>query len=798
MPDELDTLINVLILEKKKNFNNSSVAGGLKNFIQFLNKPEFAKRIDEISLSKLRKFFLNYSELDLSERSAGVQEILSSIKEATNRDQLTKTYPRVETVGSDSNSIVRGETLIQEPSFFSDIKSIRGIGDRNSKGFYRLGIKNIIDLLRYYPRRYQDFSKLKTINQIEYGEELTIIGSISQDLFIRKSKSGKLSIIETSVNDGTGSLRITWFNKPFLKNQLYKGAPVVVSGKIDIYNGRMVMNSPEWEPLEKEQLHTNRIVPIYPLTAGITQRQLRKIIKQNLDIWGRRYKEYLTKQIIDAEKLPGIADAIHQIHFPESETQLDEAQKRFAFEEIFFLQLGVLIQKRNWVSESARPYSITTEQIHGIEKSLPYELTSAQQKAIKDIFQDLQSGKPMNRLLQGDVGSGKTVVSRFAIEAVVQNGSQAAIMAPTSILAEQHFRSISELMINSGSIQENQIALLIGDTLKKEKGKILKDLSTGEIKVIIGTHALIEDPVNFHDLQLAVIDEQHRFGVHQRKALRVKGKSPHLLVMTATPIPRSLALTVYGDLDVSVIDEMPIGRKPVKTILISPEERNNAYQRIREQIQKGFQAFIIYPLVEIEEEEDFSAAVNEQKRLSAEVFPEVKIGLVHGKLKPQEKEDVMNDFRSGKYKILVSTTVIEVGVDIPNATIVLIEGANRFGLAQLHQIRGRVGRNSDESFCILIPENEDNLENERLSAMTKTNDGFMLADIDLKLRGPGEFLGTRQSGYAQMKFANLTDLELIKRCRNHSKQIFNVDPDLKFFEHQLLLQELRLHWPELE
>ena len=633
---------------------------------------------------------------------------------------------------------------------------------------------------------------------MNFGDELTVIGTITQELTTRTSKNRRLKLTETVVSDGTGSLRIIWFNKPFLSKQLYRGVSIVVSGKVDVYLGRLVLNNPEWELLDQEQLHTNRIVPIYPLTAGISQKMLRKTINRNLVFWSKRVKEYLPDNLISEEKLPFISEAITQIHFPENEGTLSSAKKRFAFEEIFFLQLGVIVQKRDWIKAAAKKYPLSEEDKRKITLSLPYKLTNAQEKAITDIAADLMLGNPMNRLLQGDVGSGKTIIARFAIEAIISNGAQAAVLAPTSILAEQHFRTLSALLTASGSANSDEIALLIGSTPQKERRVLLESLSSGKTKVIVGTHALLEDPVIFDNLQLAVIDEQHRFGVDQRNQLKQKGNSPHLLVMTATPIPRSLALTIYGDLDVSVIDEMPVGRQPVETHLLQPGERKKAYEMIRSQIKNGFQAFIVYPMIEGEDDEDYTAAVNEYERLSKTIFPDLKLGLMHGKLKPAEKDKVMQSFRDQDYDILVSTTVIEVGVDIPNAVIVLIEGADHFGLAQLHQIRGRVGRNSDKSFCLLIPEDESGIENERLQAMVRSNNGFELADLDLKYRGPGEFLGTRQSGFVALRFANITDLPMIERCRGQAQKIFLDDPDLNKPEYHLLYQELKLHWPQIK
>jgi len=798
MPEPLGVIKNVLELERSKNFTNSSVSGGMENFINYLNKPEVKAIIRPENITTLSLFFSSYAMLTLDQREYLVNELLTQLDSLPSSDLcLDAKILNKNTQSKESPHQSHTQTR-QDPALYASIKSLHGIGERNSKILKKLGIAKIIDLLRYYPRRYQDFSHLKTIDRISYGEELSIIGTISRDVLTRDSRSKKLKIIETAINDGTGTLRLIWFNKPYLQNQLHKGMPVVVSGKIDTYRGRLIMNNPEWEPLDRRQLHTNRIVPIYPLTAGITQRQLRNLIGYNLNPWVGRIKEYLPEKILSAEKLISINQALKQIHFPDSINQLNQAKRRFAFEEIFFLQLGVFIQKLCWVEAEAKQFSLQNNDLKRLEQSLPYKLTDAQNRAVNEILEDLRSGKPMNRLLQGDVGSGKTVVARYAIEAVIKNGAQAAVMAQTSILAEQHFKTLSALMANASSLNNEEMALLTGDTSTKERKLILEKLASGIIKLIIGTHALLEDPVVFNDLQLAVIDEQHRFGVQQRNKLREKGVSPHLLVMTATPIPRSLAMTIYGDLDVSIIDEMPEGRKPIETRLIHPFDRQLAYDLIRDQIKRGFQAFIIYPMVEIENgSEDFTAAVNERERLAKEVFPDLNIALVHGKMRPSEKEGVMRDFRDGKYDILVATTVIEVGVDIPNVTVILIESANQFGLAQLHQMRGRVGRNSEYSYCLLVPNTEDAIENARLSAMIESNDGFELADIDLKLRGPGEFLGTRQSGYLALRFASLTDIQMIEQCRNYVKEIIDDDPFLKKEGNLLLAEELKLRWPEI-
>ncbi|BBB48565.1 ATP-dependent DNA helicase RecG [Pelolinea submarina] len=791
----INTLTNIFSLEQKRGYSNTAVVGGLANFIGFLQSNANTENISAEDINSLISLFNRYAVLSLEDRITAVSTVIKWMRDDPGVNRLHLTMP-----SSLENAAPKPESHGQDKALSGLLQSIRGIGEKNSLFFNKLGIFSIYDLLRFFPRRYQDFSQLKTINRLEYGDELSVIGTLKNDLYTRNAKRGNLKIIEGVLSDSTGSIKITWFNQPYLANQIGKGSAIVVSGKVDMYLGRLVMNSPDWEPLDSDQLHTNRIVPIYPLTAGLSQRQIRKIIYQNLPFWSTRVKEYLPEEVLECEKYPPIANALSHIHFPDNTEQLDQTRARLAFEEIFFLQLGVLAQKTDWSSQTARRYALSAQEINKSEERLPYQLTNDQKAAIKEILADLNSGHPMNRLLQGDVGSGKTVVAKFAIQTIIENGAQAAVMTPTSILAEQHFRTLTQLLTQDEVAKEDEIALLIGSTPQKERPEILEKLADGRIKVLVGTHALLEDPVTFNDLQLAVIDEQHRFGVEQRIKLHEKGENPHLLVMTATPIPRSLALTVYGDLDVTTISEMPAGRQPVETRLLHPNQRKEAYTLIRDQVAAGFQAFIIYPLVESEEEtdEDYRAAVNEKERLAKEVFPDLKIGLMHGKLKPAEKEKVMLDFRKKKYQILVSTTVIEVGVDIPSATVVLIEGANHFGLAQLHQIRGRVGRNMDQSYCLLIPENETALENERLAVMVKTNDGFKLAEFDLDQRGPGEFLGTRQSGYAGLRFSSITDTQLIEKCRKYAKAIFEEDPGLSQPEHQLLLEQLKYCWPGIQ
>jgi ATP-dependent DNA helicase RecG len=659
-----------------------------------------------------------------------------------------------------------------------------------------LGLHSLGDLLYFYPRRYDDYSQLKPIKSLWYGEQVTVLGAV-ESVSSRQTKGGTRTIVEAIIGDGTGSLRLTWFNQPWLLNRLRQGEQISVSGTIEQYLGRLVMNQPDWEAIDAEHLHTNRIVPIYPLTGRITQKWLRGVINQVVTWWAPAVVDPLPDAVRSSGQLMPLGNALLQVHFPDSQAKLKAARERLAFDEIFFLQMGVLRQKRDWKQVEGRRFNVADDWLEARLKTLPFALTAAQQRALTEIRGDLNSGLPMNRLLQGDVGSGKTVVAAFAAAMIAAGGAQAAVMAPTGILAEQHSRTFAELLAGEGgSLRPDQIRLLVGDTPETEKDLIRQGLADGSVKIVIGTHAVIEGPVHFKDLQLAVIDEQHRFGVEQRAELRSKGTNPHLLVMTATPIPRSLALTIYGDLDLSVIEEMPSGRQPIGTHLLRPQERERAYTLVRGQIQEGRQAFIIYPLIEESEKMDeLKAAVDDYDVLAKEIFPDLRMGLLHGRLKAEEKDAAMRKFRMGEYDVLVSTTVIEVGVDVPNATVMLIEGADRFGLAQLHQLRGRVGRGSAQSYCLLIPSREDSGENERLQAMVESNDGFYLAERDLQQRGPGEFLGTRQSGYASgLRMASLTDLPLIEKARTQAQKLFDTDPELRNPDVALLAESLDRFW----
>jgi len=812
----IDKIRKFLKLEAERAYDNKAVLGGLNKVVPAWETEARNQRVDANLIQEVVSRLGGYHLLDTPAREETIRYLLElfleyqpEAVEVPLEENLEPRRERTNPVPQNQNTISRSprihpqEQKMDKPNqrggqtpvgLDAPLTVLSGIGQGFAQKLANLELNTLGNLLYYFPRRYDDYSRLKPINRLEYGEEITVIGTV-QSIQKRPIKGGSMHVVEAVLTDGTGFLRLSWFNQPWIMDQLKEKSQVVVSGKIDLYLGRLYISSPEWEYLEKEQLHTNRIVPVYGLTAHITQRWLRRIMYQTVSFWAPRITDFLPEATKMSANVIDLQTALQQVHFPDSEKRLKDAQDRLAFDEIFLLQLGVLTQKRTWNAVVTDPISISDEMLEQYYAILPFTLTEAQKKAILEIRSDLKDGRPMNRLLQGDVGSGKTAVAAAAIAMIISTGAQAAFMAPTGILADQHYQSLTSLFSAENSpVSPDSIRLLVGSTSEKDRGEILAGLKDGSIKLLIGTHALIEEPVIFNDLRLAVVDEQHRFGVDQRSALRKKGHDPHLFVMTATPIPRSLALTVYGDLELSVMDELPAGRQPVETHVLSPLERERAYELIRLQVEAGRQAFVIYPLIEKGENDETKAAVDEHKKLNDDIFPNFEIGLLHGKMKPDDKDAVMAKFKNGQYQVLVSTSVVEVGVDVPNASVMLIEGANRFGLAQLHQFRGRVGRGSEKSYCLLIPETENSVENERLAVMTETNDGFVLAERDLQQRGPGDFLGTRQSGFVELKMANLMDVRLIEKARNEAKKIFEIDPEMTLAEHETLKTTFNLFW----
>ncbi|MEW5719507.1 MAG: ATP-dependent DNA helicase RecG [Chloroflexota bacterium] len=679
------------------------------------------------------------------------------------------------------------------PGFGLDapVTRLQNVGPAHAKKLQKLGIYTVGDLLYHFPHRYDDYSKLKTISQLMYGEEVTLLVTVCE-AHTRETHRAGLTITTVLLADTTGKINATFFNQPFLQQQFKSGRRIVISGRVDQDLGRLSFKRPEWEPFSKELVHTARIVPVYPLTEGVTNRWLRRLIKDVVEYWAPKAADALPEPIRARENLLDAPTALSEIHFPATLEKMGAARRRLALDEFLLIQLGVLRQRRQWREQPGRALRADETLHQNFLASLPFQLTNAQQRVLQEILDDIQRAQPMSRLLQGDVGSGKTVVAAAAMLAAVANGAQAALLAPTEILAEQHYKTLSAIFAKQA--KPPRLRLLTGSLKNREKEQARAEIAAGEIDVAVGTHALIQEDVEFKDLALAVIDEQHRFGVEQRGTIRSKGYHPHILVMSATPIPRTLALTLYGDLDLSIIDEMPPGRQEIKTKWLEPRERERAYAFIANQIKQGRQAFVICPLIEESEAIDAKAAVEEYERLRKDVFPNLRVGLIHGKLKPSEKDATMNAFRDHATDILVATSVVEVGIDVPNATVMLIEGADRFGLAQLHQFRGRVGRGEHQSYCLLLAEKSGATSDDRLRVIESTQDGFRLAEEDLKLRGPGEFFGTRQSGLPDLKVAKLSDVKILEEARKIAQEIFARDPELKLPEHQLLAQRVQEFW----
>lgn len=679
------------------------------------------------------------------------------------------------------------------------IENLTRVGKTTAGRLKKLGINNVSDLLYYFPFRYDDFSQIVKIKDLQPGQQVTIKGKI---LLINNHQAHKkrMVITEALIEDESGTIKVVWFNQPFLIKILKPTDEVYLAGQVEFNKLGLQFVSPIYEKITGESLNTAKIVPVYSTTSNLTQKQIRFLVSQALKSV-KLIKEWLPAEIIERNNLANLNFALTQIHWPKDFKILDKARFRLKFDELFLIALQTQILRKFLAKSQAPQIKFQEQDIKNFVSSLPFALTSDQKKAAWQIFLDLEKDKPMNRLLEGDVGSGKTVVAALAILNTILNKQQTVFMAPTEILAKQHFLTITKFFqdfkFKIGLLtSNNQLVNYSSGEIKKSN--FLELIKKGELDLVIGTHALIEDNVEFKNLGLVIIDEQHRFGVEQRKKLKDKNKnklSPHFLSMTATPIPRSLALILYGDLDLSMIKEMPKGRKKIITQIIPEQKRPSAYEFIRAEIKKGRQVFVICPLIDPSDKLGVKSVKEEFKKLDKVVFPDLKIGLLHGKLKAQAKEEIMNEFKANKIKILVSTSVVEVGIDIPNATIMMIEGSERFGLAQLHQFRGRVGRGEHQSYCFLFTENNLPKTLERLGALVKSNDGFALAEYDLKFRGPGEVYGTRQSGLPDLQMATLNDLELINLTKQEAKEFmakYNLD-DFPFLKEKLSQVEMIDH-----
>ncbi len=790
-----DKLLKVLALERARHFDDGAVSGGLDRFLRnAIAGAKLGQPLLQAIAALPKSGYASLSQRQRSEWNKQVHVLLNPgrsgptppVKRA--RGATTKPTPARPAPTSNVDAPV------------GSLGRVRGTTVRRLQ---RLGVETVEDLLWYFPRRHVDFTKMKPIAELVVGEEATIVGTIQRSRIAFMGK--RMRATEATIADTSGKIRAVWFNQTYLAKQLQQGERIGLAGRVSAYRKRLQLDNPEWELLSddpaEDGTHVGRLVPIYGLTQGLSGRTVRKLARVAVERALPLVSESLPPEVLEETQYPPLQQAIRELHFPETLGERDIARERLAFEELLAIQLAVLQRKRAArARRDAPPIELTGEFVQRFIDALPFQLTRAQMRTLTEIRADVARTEPMARLLQGDVGAGKTVIAAAAVLGAIAAGYQGAVMAPTEILAEQHYRTFQRLFggERTGSVFHDytvvpalgrpvRMALLTGSVGAARKREVQRALGAGELDLVIGTHALIQRKVGMDRLGLAVVDEQHRFGVLQRDALRSKGRSPHLLVMTATPIPRTLALTIYGDLDASRLDELPPGRQPVETRYVEPSGTAAVYARVREEIAAGHQVFVICPLIEESELVETKAAVQEFERLRTTVFPDLapRMRLLHGRMSGSEKEAVMADLLAKRADILVSTSVVEVGVDVPDATVVVIEGAERFGLSQLHQMRGRVGRSAHQSYCYLLSDSKGD-GTRRLTLMEQTTDGFKLAEADLEMRGPGEYFGTRQSGLPDLRVAKLTDRVLLFSARNYAERILERDPHLRAPEHRVL------------
>ncbi len=810
---KLDDLKQAIAFEKRHQYID--LQGRKKPFSSFigetLNKlaqwqlPDDSKETQQLAL--LIQKFQNYPFMDLGSRMNALERLEGFIQQLS--DGINPKRRRTTTVQSDVPQKKHSELEEAYPQartgvHDTPVQFLKGVGPRLAKLLAIVGVHTIEDLLYYFPRKHIDYHNRVKINELEEGQDVTIIGTI-RSVGAYNAKSGKVSVLNLVVSDETGQASATWFyakaHRAVLehyKNQYSRGAEILLSGRVkhDRYKNIPAIEKPQVEILSYadqdtsaenptgHSLHVGRIVPVYALTEGLNLRFLRRAIHQALTDYLDTIEDPLPESLRQEYDLLDLKKALRQIHFPDQPEDYDVARKRLVFDELFYVQTRLAMVRANY-KKTVKGISFEKPDngySDRLIKQLPFQLTHAQNRVLQEIYQDLKSNEPMYRLLQGDVGSGKTVVALLTLLTAVENGYQGALMAPTEILAEQHYREFQKWLMPMGI----QVGLFLGKSSAKQKRAMRQGLLNGQIKIAVGTHALIQNDVEFNNLGIIVVDEQHRFGVRQRTQLKDKGDHPEMLTMTATPIPRTLAMTVHGDLDVSLLDELPPGRTPILTSVLRSGQRKKAFQLIRHEVEKGHQAYVVFPLIEESESLSAKAATTEAEFLQADIFPDYKVGLLHGKMASDEKEAVMKAFSEGNVHILVSTTVVEVGVNVPNATVMVIENADRFGLSQLHQLRGRVGRDKYQSHCILISESKGEDTMKRLKILTESEDGFELAEKDLELRGPGEFLGTRQSGLPDFILADLIrDKSILEMARKAAFSMvehpehFNQYPKLK-------------------
>jgi ATP-dependent DNA helicase RecG len=790
-------LQRVLTLEKSQGFKDRAATGGLFRFTQ--GQARATDPATSGLLAQVAAVLAPYADADPNERERLVHSAEQFLNGATPQPPRSVTRPLEEPPSKAvrnapspkaSRTPSRPQSALTGDGLDQPVETVKGINQSAIEPLHRVGVWTIRDLLYYFPRSHYDYRDTSSIRRMRVGEPMTLVGTIVN---VRNNRTARgLNITTATVKDDSGTVAVRWFNQPYLAKNLKLHARIAVTGVAEINNGNKSFVPRDYELIKDADLtHAGRLVPVYPLTKGLHQRALRRLIKEALDAHAELLVESLPEAILDSHDLAPLAPAVQQYHFPDDERARKSALERLAFDELLLVQLGFLMRKERW-REYDPSIALPADDSLGKEflGSLPFPLTAAQARAIETLLGDMSRPTPMNRLLQGDVGSGKTVVAAALLVQSARQSRQAVVMAPTEILAEQHLRTLQTFLEPFGVRCE----LLVGSVSKAKRKPILEAAQAGKVDVLVGTHALTQEPVQFKDLGLAITDEQHRFGVEQRGALRQKGVHPHALAMTATPIPRSLALTIYGDLDVTSMNEMPPGRLPPKTTWVTrPSE---AYSVVREEVAAGHQAFVICPVIEESIDSDMRSVLEEHRELQSMVFPNLKVGLLHGRMKPAEKESVLRAFRDAEFHILVATSVIEVGIDIPNATVVVVRDAHRFGLAQLHQFRGRVGRGGDQAFCVLLSSSEGEEARERLEALSSIHDGFRLAEEDMRLRGPGEFWSTRQSGLPALKVATLGDLETIQMARSAAEEIIAQDAELASPHFAPLGAAVRRFWAE--